>query len=287
MRHEGEAGRSTRLARRIADKSQALFALLARREPVHVIAASTGVSEKAVTAISTIIRFALAADDGEIDALIEFANRPIKSNEADLFFGSNSAQDVLGNFVRSARNEPAPAGGFPPPQPDLPVSNAILAHIEQQFSPLQMRNLAGSLLKLADAIEQDWNPDRVSSAYSSFSTAGRIEQRALALAKIAIETRERAHRRQRFLPDEFLGEPAWEILLELFTQFAGGAKVSTKSLCLVSGVPDTTAMRLIDRMEDASLVQRTSSDVDKRVTLVELTRQGVIAVGSALQEIEI
>ena len=76
------------------------------------------------------------------------------------------------------------------------------------------------------------------------------------------------------------------MLLELFIQFAGGAKVSTKSLSLISGSPDTTAHRLIDRLEDAGLIKRSTSTSDKRVTLVELTRKGVLAVGSALKALD-
>ncbi|AOL93928.1 DNA repair protein RadC [Porphyrobacter sp. LM 6] len=76
------------------------------------------------------------------------------------------------------------------------------------------------------------------------------------------------------------------MLIELFVQFAGGAKVSTKSLCIISGIPDTTALRLIDKLDEAGLIKRTSSQADKRVTLVELTREGVVAVGNALMDID-
>jgi DNA-binding MarR family transcriptional regulator len=76
------------------------------------------------------------------------------------------------------------------------------------------------------------------------------------------------------------------MLLELFIQFSGGARVSTKSLVIASGTSDTTGLRLIDRLEEAGLVERSPSQMDKRVTLVSLTRQGVIAVGKVLAEAE-
>jgi DNA-binding MarR family transcriptional regulator len=105
------------------------------------------------------------------------------------------------------------------------------------------------------------------------------------LAQIAILMREKARRRVHYIPRELIGEPAWEILLELFIQFAGGADVSTKSLCIASGVPDTTALRVLDKMENAKLIERSQSMADKRVTLVRLTRHGIVAVGSFLSEV--
>lgn len=74
------------------------------------------------------------------------------------------------------------------------------------------------------------------------------------------------------------------MLLELFIQFAGGATVSTKSLCLASGLADTSALRMIDRLEAAGLLERSQSPVDKRITLVGLSKQGVTAVGMILMD---
>nr|WP_237440899.1 MarR family transcriptional regulator [Erythrobacter ramosus] len=74
------------------------------------------------------------------------------------------------------------------------------------------------------------------------------------------------------------------MLLELFVQFSGGAAVSTKSLIKVSRAPPTTAFRQIDRLEREGLIKRRTSDVDQRVTLIDLTRKGVVAVGCALEE---
>lgn len=79
------------------------------------------------------------------------------------------------------------------------------------------------------------------------------------------------------------GLPAWNILLELFKQFSGGAKVSTKSLQIISRCPETTALRIIHRLEELGFVARTSSDRDRRVTFVSLTREGVTALGSVLE----
>lgn len=163
---------------------------------------------------------------------------------------------------------------------------ATLDMIAQQFSVEQMRQLGCSLLKLADALDDDWNPAKVRSVHNWLTQAGQIERNSLRLAQTAVRMRAMAHRRTRHLSGEWFGEPAWEMLLELFIQFAGGARVSTKSLAIASGAPDTTALRIIDRLAEASLIERSPSQMDRRVTLVSLTRKGVVAVGSILMEAE-
>ena len=163
----------------------------------------------------------------------------------------------------------------------------LLDAIAGQFSAGQMRQLGGSLMKLADALDDNWTPDEVQSTYGWLTQAGRIERRSLQLAQVATRMRLAANRRRRHLSAEWFGEPAWEMLLELFIQFAGGARVSTKSLVIASGAPDTTGLRVIDRLVEAGLVERSPSQLDKRVTQVSLTRQGVVAVGQVLMEAEV
>lgn len=158
--------------------------------------------------------------------------------------------------------------------------------IAQQLSAGQLRQLGVRLLKLADALDDHCNAAEVHSGYHWLTQAGTIERKSLQLAQVAMRMRAAAHRRSRHLASEWFGEPAWEMLLELFIQFAGGARVSTKSLAIASGAPDTTALRIMDRLVEASMIKRSPSQVDKRVTLVSLTQQGVIAVGSVLMEAE-
>ena len=73
------------------------------------------------------------------------------------------------------------------------------------------------------------------------------------------------------------------MLLELFKQFSGGARVSTKSLQIIARCPETTALRIIDKLEDRGLVIRIPSDTDRRVTFVALSREGLAKVGSVLE----
>lgn len=161
----------------------------------------------------------------------------------------------------------------------------MLDRLEANMSPESMRDLAATILRLSDSIEQDWDPERVRSSSSKFSRAARIERNALALAFSATLEEHRAKLRDEAIGADLVGAPAWNILLELFKQFAGGAKVSTKSLQIIARCPETTALRIIDRLEQRGLVARSQSDVDKRVTFISLTREGVVKVGSVLERI--
>jgi Winged helix DNA-binding domain len=211
-------------------------------------------------------RLSLGANDGPVDDLLELAER----------WEAETGQSVFPQFAISPDNT---ASG------DEPAYNGAIDEIAKRFSPTQMRQLGESILKLADALDQGWDPAAVRSSYHWLTCAGRIERQALVLAQVAILMRNKAKRRTHYIPKEFIGEPGWQMLLELFIQFAGGADVSTKSLCIVSGVPDTTALRVIEKMESADLIERSQSLVDKRVTLVRLTRHGVVAVGSFLMDV--
>lgn len=211
-------------------------------------------------------RLSLGANDGPIDDFLELADR----------WEAETGNSVFPQFETPSDNAS---------RHDEAAYGAALDQIAKQFSPSQMRQLGESMLKLADALDQAWDPAALRSSYHWITRAGRIERQALNLSQVAILMRDKAKRRTKYIPQVFVAEPAWQMLLELFIQFAGGADVSTKSLCIVSGVPDTTALRLIEKMENADLIERSQSLVDKRVTLVRLTRQGVVAVGSLLMEV--
>lgn len=222
------------------------------------------------------VALSLSANDGPVDDFLKLVSEWEEMTGTSLI-GEPEANSDSSVDSRSEAERPRQGRA---------ALDEMLGSIAAEFTPMRMRELGSSLTKLADALDQNWSPDMVRSSFHWATQAGQIERRALELAKVAIHMRELGKRRARHVSQEFIGEPAWEMLLELFIQFAGGAKVSTKSLCLVSGASDTTALRLIDRMEDSCLLERSQSPVDRRVTLVRLTHQGIIAVGSILAEFD-
>lgn len=82
-------------------------------------------------------------------------------------------------------------------------------------------------------------------------------------------------RRERFLGADLLGEPAWDILLDLYIASKRGATVSTSSACLGAHVPATTALRWLQVLQDRGMIERYGDSRDQRRTLVRLSLAGV------------
>ena len=263
-----------------------LFSLISTSAPDEVVAETTKVPMAAIKAVRRIAEIAACQKGFDFNSLIEMIGDWQEAQDLDRFMLAKNG-DVRGHgdeakLVLNGQGRICPSN-----QPQNGADRrAMLNDASRNLSVDDMRTLARSLIKLADALDQAWSPSRVASQFHWITHAGRLERNSLELSKVAMRVRELGKRRERFLPAELLGEPCWQMLLELFIQFAGGAKVSTKSLSLISGSPDTTAHRLIDRLEDAGLIKRSTSTSDKRVTLVELTRKGVLAVGSALKALD-
>jgi DNA-binding MarR family transcriptional regulator len=68
-----------------------------------------------------------------------------------------------------------------------------------------------------------------------------------------------------------LGEPAWEILLDLFVQDAEGRAVSVSSACGASGAPPTTGLRYVTYLVEQGHIVRQPDPNDARRTLVRLS----------------
>ena len=160
----------------------------------------------------------------------------------------------------------------------------LVSHLAENWKPQELRDLAGTLLRLADSLDQDWDGSNARPIFRWPSRLTRIERNAMNLALKAQVISAQRDQRRAYLPEGLLGEPAWDMLLDLFQQFAGGAKVSTTSLCIASRVPSTMALRHIALLEEHGLVKRSHSAFDKRVTFVELTDAGVVAMGGYLEQ---
>lgn len=159
----------------------------------------------------------------------------------------------------------------------------MIKYVEATMHPSSMRRLANAILRLADAIDQEWSPNFVKPNFPMFSKAAIIEKNAIPLSFSAVKEDFRSKIPEDILGSEIGGLPAWNILLELFKQFSGGAKVSTKTLQIISRCPEAAALRIINRLEELGFVARTPSHQGKRITFVSLTREGVVAVGSVLE----
>lgn len=93
--------------------------------------------------------------------------------------------------------------------------------------------------------------------------------------KVAKKIYEDRRRREEFFENcSLFGEPAWDILLDLFVNNSIGRSVSVKSASLGSAVPDTTALRWLRVLERSGLIYFAQDQSDARRKLISLTQEG-------------
>ncbi|MDH7639230.1 MarR family winged helix-turn-helix transcriptional regulator [Sphingomonas oryzagri] len=78
-------------------------------------------------------------------------------------------------------------------------------------------------------------------------------------------------RRDAAFPTIEFGEPAWDMLLDLYVQHVEGRKVSVSSLCAAASVPATTALRWIEVMVRHGHFTRSPDPDDRRRVHVALS----------------
>ena len=125
-----------------------------------------------------------------------------------------------------------------------------------------LRTLARAMLALTD---KDTNPrDAIREVSSDRRQWGRLARTIY---------RERV-RRSAYFPVGVFGEPAWDILLDLFVAAKSNELRSIKAICLASQVPEATALRYIDLLADHGLVERRQDKTDRRRKFLSLTPLG-------------
>lgn len=122
--------------------------------------------------------------------------------------------------------------------------------------------MAGDLLAFADTIDEALIDDP--------EPASEIDRARL--AEIARDAYRGRRVRDRFFDDAALfGEPAWDMLIDLFIAACDGKKVPVTSACIGASVPTTTALRWLAVLETRGLVVREADLVDARRVFVRLS----------------
>lgn len=78
-------------------------------------------------------------------------------------------------------------------------------------------------------------------------------------------------RRIELLAPDLFADPAWDMLLEAFACELEQRRVSVSALCAIAGVPYTTALRWMKKLEDDGWLRREKDPFDGRRIWVELT----------------
>jgi hypothetical protein len=109
------------------------------------------------------------------------------------------------------------------------------------------------------------------------------EDDAVATAKRLYSFR---RRRDSVLAAGLFGEPAWDLLLELFIAEAEGRRLSISHACAAAAAPNTTGIRWIKELESRKLVLREDDPDDARRSYIRLTGAGRTALERLLREID-
>jgi hypothetical protein len=124
--------------------------------------------------------------------------------------------------------------------------------------------------------------DQACTATGELLSLRELERIAPKLASVASSELSARRARAAYFRPPILGEPAWNMLLDLFVQHNAGTGVSVTSATIASGAPQATALRYVALMQREGLIERCSSKIDRRVCYLRLTQEGYRRIGTWL-----
>lgn len=91
--------------------------------------------------------------------------------------------------------------------------------------------------------------------------------------------------RRRHFNAELFADPAWDMLLELYSATLTQRKLTVSRLGERSGVPMTTALRWIATLEREGLIDRSQDRLDGRRIFITLSQKGEDAMSAYFEEL--
>ncbi|NUQ18357.1 MAG: hypothetical protein HOP95_07885 [Sphingomonas sp.] len=82
--------------------------------------------------------------------------------------------------------------------------------------------------------------------------------------------------REALIGKDLFADPAWDMLLQLYAAFLSQRRISTGELILASGVPSTTGLRWIQKLELVGLANRAVDPLDGRRVWAEISEEGAL-----------
>jgi DNA-binding MarR family transcriptional regulator len=84
----------------------------------------------------------------------------------------------------------------------------------------------------------------------------------------------RRQRRREFFGEDLFGEPAWDMLLDLYIAEKANKRVSVTATCIGANCSGTTGLRRLQQLEEHGLLMRESDPKNARRSFVRLSDKG-------------
>lgn len=97
-----------------------------------------------------------------------------------------------------------------------------------------------------------------------------VPDTSVALANAETLVHRRLLRQQLIGASELFGDPAWEMLVDLFIHECKGKDLSISSLCVTPTIPMSSALRLAQKLCDAGILRRVADPFDGRRSIIKL-----------------
>ncbi len=151
----------------------------------------------------------------------------------------------------------------------------------------QLRQSLPSSSNRAEAHSRPRMVDTLASQCTDSALGEIPAERRKLLAEKAQQTYLARRARAEFFGDaDLFGEPAWDILLDLYIADVNGKPVSVSSACIGSASPSTTGLRWLGILAEKQLIVREHDPKDQRRVLVRLSDQALSAMDSYLARFE-
>jgi DNA-binding MarR family transcriptional regulator len=95
-----------------------------------------------------------------------------------------------------------------------------------------------------------------------------LQAHRVSIAKALLATR---RAREKIMDSQLFGDPAWDILLDVYVQESEGRRLSITDACHAACVPATTGLRWTKALTEAGLLSRVSDWRDSRRSFLLLT----------------
>ena len=109
-----------------------------------------------------------------------------------------------------------------------------------------------------------------------------VEGSNIARPELAKQIYEMRRLRDRFLSQDILSEPGWDILLILYWAGEEQRRMSISAVCVSAGVPPTTALRWVHKLIETGMVEKEPHPTDHRVSWLTLSKEAKVTLNSFL-----